>query len=366
MRSKEIAFTLPLVLVVAEVALLDGPPRSRALALAPFLATLALIPAALVVSSGSLSAASGQDPFVQALGKAPLSRVEYLLTQLRVIPTYLRLLVLPVDQTFDYDFPVEHGVSPAVLASAALLAAVLAAGIVLLVRGRRDAPRARVAGYGIVWFLVALSVESSVVPIDDVINEHRVYLPSVGFALAVAAGLAALAEWLRPRWRPATGVIAAGAAAWILGLAVAAHLRNEVWGDPVGFWRDAVEKAPRKPRTWVNLGVALGDAGRLDEAIHAYESALRIDPGQVLARYNLANVYVRMGLVEPAVRHLEALLRRTPGSPATRTTLASLYVRQGRQDRAEEELLAALRADPSCGPALEALARLRRERAARP
>jgi hypothetical protein len=37
----------------------------------------------------------------------------------------------------------------------------------------------------IAWFFLTLSVESSVIPISDVMFEHRVYLPSAGAAIAL-------------------------------------------------------------------------------------------------------------------------------------------------------------------------------------
>ena len=282
-----------------------------------------------------------------------------------MVPGYLRLLVLPVGQVFDADVPLERALTPAVAASGLLLAAVLGAGIWLAARGRRDGSPARVAGLGVLWFFVTISVESSLFPIDDLRFEHRVYLPSVGFALLAAAGLALARERLRGAGPCAVRALGAAAAAWLLALAGAAHLRNEVWGDAVGFWEDDVAKAPGKARPRVNLGVALVQAGRPEAAVRTFESALRLAPDDTLARYNLAGLYARLGFVAPAVYHYEELLRRTPGSPATRTTLALLHLRQGRPDRAEELLRSALAADPGYAPARQALEQLRRERAGR-
>ncbi|MBU4127111.1 MAG: hypothetical protein KKD16_06105, partial [Proteobacteria bacterium] len=46
--------------------------------------------------------------------------------------------------------------------------------------------KARLVSFAIAWFFITLSVTSSFVVIYDVIFEHRLYLPSIGFALLIA------------------------------------------------------------------------------------------------------------------------------------------------------------------------------------
>ncbi len=47
----------------------------------------------------------------------------------------------------------------------------------------------RLIAFGILWFFITLSVESSIIPIAMVIDEYRIYLPSVGFFIALVAGV---------------------------------------------------------------------------------------------------------------------------------------------------------------------------------
>ncbi len=98
MKTKEIAFTLPLAVVLYEVSFLEGAVRSRLLRLAPVLATLPVIPLA------TLGARAAGDPGVLARVAAStrvdtsLPRLEYLTTQLVVVVRYLGLLVLRCSQ----------------------------------------------------------------------------------------------------------------------------------------------------------------------------------------------------------------------------------------------------------------------------
>ncbi len=357
MRTKEIAFTLPAVLVLLEALFFEGGRARRLAALLPFLATMILVPAALLSASGSLADVRAADPFAASvLGAGAPSRVDYFFTQLRVVVEYLRLVVLPVGQTLDHDLAIERSLASApVLGSLAVLLALAAGGAALVARSARGDRRLRIAGFGIAWFFVTLSVESSVIPIDDVIFEHRVYLPSVGLALALAAGLAVAWDLMAtaPAW--SRRALRAAVACWMVALAGATFARNEVWSDPITLWEDAVVKAPAKARPHQNLAVAYAERGWTYQALREYELVVRIEPDNALGRYNLGHLYAQLGRVDEAIHELREMLRMAPASPATRTTLARLYLQQGRLADAESELRAALSVNPRYVPALAEL-----------
>ncbi len=106
MRTKEIAFTLPVAVVLYELSFLEGPARTRLLRLAPVLATLPVIPLTTLAARGV--GASGMIARLAASTRidTPLPRLEYLTTQLVVIVRYLRLLVFPAGQNVDHDVPI--------------------------------------------------------------------------------------------------------------------------------------------------------------------------------------------------------------------------------------------------------------------
>src|SRR5208283_171596 len=129
-------------------------------------------------------------------GDGVTNRWDYLFTQLRVIVTYIRLLFFPINQNIHYDYPVYKSFfAPQVLLSFIFLACLFGFGV-YLVKGKRHKiaaqnlsssmePERRLIGFGILWFFITLSVESSIIPIPEVICEYRVYLPSVGLLIAV-------------------------------------------------------------------------------------------------------------------------------------------------------------------------------------
>ena len=223
--------------------------------------------------------------------------------------------------------------------------------------GSCAAPELRLIGFGIFWFFLTLSVESSVIPIADVIFEHRLYLPSFGFFLAVAAAASLLAQRLGKR------ATFAACSAVILLLALTTFSRNRVWRDPVVLWSDVVSKSPRNERAYCNLGHALLEQGKIDlaianlltaqklnpdyaktylslgvalwqkrmlpEAVRTLEIALEKNPQLWLAHYNLSLIHSVKGDVEKAIRHMEAAANLNPADKVLRDRLAFLYgVRQ--------------------------------------
>ncbi|MDH3327712.1 MAG: hypothetical protein OEM01_00585 [Desulfobulbaceae bacterium] len=105
MKTKENAFTLPLVIALYEFMFFTGPVGKRLLRLLPLLMTLSIVPLTLAgINKPAGDVISGIAPATR--GYEGLSRSDYLLTQFRVIVTYLRLLILPVNQNLDYDYPV--------------------------------------------------------------------------------------------------------------------------------------------------------------------------------------------------------------------------------------------------------------------
>jgi Flp pilus assembly protein TadD len=68
--------------------------------------------------------------------------------------------------------------------------------------------------------------------------------------------------------------------------------------------------------------------GRMPEAIAHYEAAVRLKPGFVDARNNLAAAYAATGRVEAAIGQLEIAARLDPASTAIRDNLERLKARR--------------------------------------
>ena len=105
MRTKEIAFTLPVMVLLYEFMFFRGDIKKRMLALLALLLTMLIIPLSMLRQVGS-TGVRGIDELTRMAGSADVSRWDYLNTQFRVIVTYIRLLLFPINQNLDYDYPI--------------------------------------------------------------------------------------------------------------------------------------------------------------------------------------------------------------------------------------------------------------------
>ena len=278
--------------------------------------------------------------------------LQYVATQLRALPIYVRLVLFPSGLNADWQFPFSRGfLEPAVLAGAAFVAA-LVGGAFLLVRRYASAEGewpavARVAAFGVLFFLGMLA-PTALVPLRDPFVEHRLYLATLGIVLAIVAACSVALRRLGPARGRAAGTVLALAAVAALGAATA--VRNEVWQSALALWGDASKKSPEKPRIWVNYGTALHFAGRYDEAVKAYDRALSFGfdptvPVELVVR-NTALALVRLRRYDEARSRLESYLQRAPRDGATLVILALVEVDTGRLDEAERAARQALALDP--------------------
>jgi tetratricopeptide (TPR) repeat protein len=258
-----------------------------------------------------------------------------LLTQPRVLWHYLSLLVLPLPSRLhvDYAWPASTALlSPPATLPALLGLAALAAGAVAL---RRRAPLVTLA-FG--WFLVALAVEQSVLPIDFVF-EQRLYFSALGLFVLVGWGLASL----RLADRPA-GVFAAVPLAAVLALGT--HARNEVWRDPVRLFADPAAAGPGRSRALVNAGRELVRRGRLDDAERLLRQALALDPSEVMARAHLGRIAEDRGRLEEAATWYRNAIASGCDDPKVPFALGSALKRLGDLGEARHAYGYALAMDP--------------------
>lgn len=230
------------------------------------------------------------------------SRWAYLLTQPWVIVHYVGTFFLPIALSADTDWrPIANPLDARVLAGVAFLA--LALWIAIVAWRRRET---RPIAFGLLWFFVALVPTSSVVPLAEVLNDHRVYFPFVGLTLAVtwAAGLVLMigqrTETARPRERPA---VIAAALAVLLAHAAGTWQRNIVWRTEESLWLDVVHASPQNARGLMTYGVIQMGQGRLVLAREYFDRALTLAPQYAYLHVNLGVLNGALGNSAEAEHH---------------------------------------------------------------
>ena len=248
--------------------------------------------------------------------------IGYLFTEFGVIWSYVGKLFLPVRQLFDAGLEVapDPFTSANALSGFALMAAVAAAWWL-----RRRAPG---TACGILWFLVALAPESSILPLDPYF-EHRLYLPLFGFALALADGAAKLG-----RQRPVT----TRACSWLVVAVLFALTlkRNEEWRDPVKLWSEDLAHGSQSYRSVLGLADALFVRGDQEASAAAYRQFVDNAVGRCqrerCGSTFLVNAGVsaeRIGDLETAQELLERAVAQSPRYALAHFNLGLVFYRRG-------------------------------------
>jgi len=367
MKTKEIAFTLPLVIALYDFIFLNELSGSRFIRaglkrlfyLIPFFMAVFFILLSTFAADrqiGSALAGLGE----ASMETAELSRWSYLMTEFRVVVTYVRLLFFPVKQNLDYDYPIYSSfLNHEVFLSFFFISILFAFAIYLLYKSRAGSHTnlffgfSRLTAFGILWFFITLSVESSVIPIRDVINEHRLYLPGIGIIIAFSSTAFYAWKFISDNLKPtfsASLILQTVPYLFIsiivVPLLVAAYQRNSVWKDEISLWEDVKRKSPQKARAYNCLGNAYRGKGWTDKAIEHYQMSVILNPRYSDAYYNLGLAYSEGGQTDKAIEYYKIALKLSPYLVNAHNNLGNEYYKKGRIDDAIKEYRTALSLKP--------------------
>jgi tetratricopeptide (TPR) repeat protein len=293
--SKETAFTLLAVLPLYDWLLLANRDwrRVRWRLIAAPAAPLLFVGFVLMIRALGGGMSLGDYAATAGFGFDRWGPGQYLATQFGVIAHYLRLTVLPIGQTFDYDWALATVAAPLGWLVPLLLLLALGVGAWRL---RLTQP---LATFTAGWVVLTLAPTSSIMPIADLAVERRMYLPLVFLALLAAAWLhdacAALpAEWRqRGAWLPYAGAVAL----LLVALAPATWQRAALWGDAIALHHDGVAKAPDNPRMRLNLGVTMLNKGDPEGAYQTLVEAKRLyDRGESVHAFPRIGAFIHYNL----------------------------------------------------------------------
>ena len=224
----------------------------------------------------------------------------------------------------------------AVIVAGAILVAV--SGVVI-----RRALREPHLAVGWFWFLGVLVPAIGLVQVGSTSMADRyTYLPLIGLTMMLCWSVPSRAM---ERWN--LKVITCVAAASVLAVCAAlSRVQVEYWKDSETLFRRALDVTGDSWAAHFNLGIALGQAGKIPEAIEHFEQVLRIKPDFAEAHYNLGIALAQTGKIEEAVAHYEQALRIKPDYAEAHYNLGDALLRANRVREAIGEYEQALRIKP--------------------
>ena len=221
------------------------------------------------------------------------SALQYILTQPFVWLHYARLFVLPVGLTADTDWrPFAQWYDTRAVAGFAFVA-------LLIWAIRRGRP---LVAFGLTWFAIAL-VPTSIFPLAEVANEHRVFFAFIGLVLALAAALP-------------ERILAVVAIVVILANAAGTYERNKAWRTEETLWADVVAKSPANGRAWMNYGLTQMSKGQYAQAKASFDRAAALTPNYSILEINQGIVEGQIGNRIAAEQHFRRALELRPDANA--------------------------------------------------
>jgi tetratricopeptide (TPR) repeat protein len=328
--SKENAITFLAVLPLTLYFFTDAQPGRIARTCLPLVlaagAFLAVRGAILGWSLGEPVRELMNNPFLRWTGTeyVPFTSGEWSATVGYTLGKYVQLLIVPFPLSHDY-YPraveIKTWADPTVWGSLLLYTGLL----FWAVRGLRKKDP---VSYGIWWYLLTLSIVSNIFfPVGTNMSERFLFMPSVGFALAVAV--------LLDRWRRRPG---GSRLAW--GIAVAVTLlygaltvaRNPVWRDNFTLFTTDVATAPNSAKLrnaaggvlidrWQSLPEARRTPDMLQRAVTHLQTAVEIHPQYKNAYLLLGNAYNYLQQYEASIQAYGQALALDPDYTAAATNL---------------------------------------------
>ena len=335
--TKESGFVLPALLIAAELVIANQQTlRQRALALWTGYGVLAALGGALLLVRRAVLAGDMVGTFT-AEALLHSSAGNRALTMLQVVPKWLRLLAWPAHLQIDYS-PNEIVASTHFGVHEALGALVLVGAIVVAITARRRAP---VVSFGLAWCAITLlPVANIVVPSSIVLAERTLFVPSIGFVIAVGGAI----EWVMRSLRFELRRESAFAVGLLVVLGVGRSVqRHTVWRNDAHLWMVAGVDAPRSYRVARAQGDARFALGDIAGAMQQYNYAIAASPKPWRIRYDLALRLRDAGLDTAALAQLQlSLAEQKPQRDVTaELALAQLAVGRYRDARETASWIAA-------------------------
>jgi cytochrome c-type biogenesis protein CcmH/NrfG len=276
-----------------------------------------------------------------------ISRMQYLATQMIVIPRYLQIMLFPVGLSIDHGVEiVDNFLNVFTILGAIFLLSVIAFALFMV-------KKEPLISFGIFWIFITLAVESSILPITDPMFDQRMYLPLVGFSIVIWSILN------RYVFKVKKHLIKPVIISVLLLLSIMTIARNNVWKSHVAIWEDVTEKYPNYLRGWMALGKMYreGEQKNILKSIQCFEKARNIDPGNEENLLDLGFSYLESSQEEKAIPCYEKLQLskdKTKRDQAL-SVLSAYHASRGNTDLARQFLNESITDDPSNNQAWKSL-----------
>ncbi len=372
--TSEITLTLPLIIILHDLIFVEGSSGSSLSALknrlkyyVPYFAILIGYLIIRFAFIGMIARDTSQNFYTYLI---------VLATMTKVVVIYLKVFFLPNSLAVERTVPLATSFTElAVLLSLGIIALLLAAAYLLR-------KRQKLITFSILFFFITLLPVSNIIPIQRVIAEAYLYLPSFGFALAASVLINYVLKRITKDRKSAALLLSVLLVLPYIYLTID---RNKVWHDDFSLWSQTVQDSPYSSKAhsnlgllflqqhnyepalaefltslqlnpyreevYFNLGTLFEQTGENQKAMEAYNKSISLNPLFSDSHENLGLVYAKLNNTELALQQLKLAVSLQPANPQYHLNLGSYYSQQKQYELALDEFKIALQLNPNIAEA---------------
>ncbi len=259
----------------------------------------------------------------------PFTLTERLLTENRVIWWYIQNLVFPINTNLGL-FHDDFVLSTSIFDPNTTLFSVIGL-FILLITGTLALWKLPVFGFGIMFFFLGHSLESTIIPLE-IMFEHRNYLPGIGIFIALYFGIESILKKSNLKYANMTVLLL-----YFVFLSASAAARVNLWKNNLSLATSQVLNHPQSARAHTMLGSELMKLADYttnsteQEHLQAkgknhFVIATKIDPESTSAYFSIIqHIYNTDHYVdEEQMELLEAVLKKRKHDPSAINHLSQL------------------------------------------
>lgn len=211
---------------------------------------------------------------------------------------------------------------------------------------------------GWLWYLGTLVPVIGIVQAGaQAMADRYAYIPIIGLFIIIAWGIPDFTA----RWHGRKSTLTLVVAASLAGLIACTWRQVHYWRNSVSLFQHAIDVTEANYLAHNNLGVALMEEGRLNEAMDQYREVLKVDPRYVKAHNNMGIALLHQGKADAAAFYFRQALAIDPRYADAHSNLGIALALQRKPAEAAMHFREALRLNPSFGNARDNLKNLKRQ-----
>jgi protein O-mannosyl-transferase len=268
-----------------------------------------------------------------------ISRAEYLFTQFSVLCFYLKTFFYPTNLALDYQYSILKSITN----PGAFIPALILTSILLITVWAGTKKKFRLIAYGIIFYFTAISIESSIIPIRDVIFLHRTYLPNLGLAFTSTL----LTYIILKKRNINRSILISFFFICAVILCIFTFKTNLIFQTPGKVWTRVLELSPEHLRAYTNRSRYYLQNQFYDKAIEDCSKAIALNLGSFKI-YNIrGKAYKYTQKFDKALLDFKRVIELNPKYADSYNNRGTIYYIQKQYDKAILNYNKAIVLDPT-------------------